>query len=64
MLCPLMEYTHKRCFPNNYKFTVKEKLALTPDIIERYLKRRIYDNENAIEDIDPPLNYRSATVKC
>ena len=44
MLCLLMEYTHKRCFPNNYKLTVEEKLALTPGIIKRYLKRRIYNN--------------------
>jgi hypothetical protein len=60
---PLMSFVHDgRDFAPGYQWTQDEKLAVTPEIIIRYLKIKVYGNENAQIDNDRPLYYRSTTV--
>jgi len=61
---PLMSFVHNgRTFDKDHVFTQAELLEVTPENIMRYVKIKVYDNENARPDIDPPLNYRANTIK-
>jgi len=44
-------------------FTTEELVQVTPGEIVRYLKIKVYGEEDAQPDIDPPLHYRSNTIK-
>jgi hypothetical protein len=44
-------------------WTGDELLAVTPDIIVRYIKLKVYGSEDAQTDVTPPLYYRSSTIK-
>lgn len=62
-LFPLMEYIHQRSYLRDHEFTREELLAVTPEAIVRYLKLKVYGDEDANPDVDPPRNYRLNTIK-
>lgn len=62
-LRPLMEHVHGRTFAEDHVFTQDELLAVTPENMVAYIKIQVYDNEDADPDIDPPVHFRSNTVK-
>lgn len=62
-LVPLMNYIHSTVFLRDHDFTQDELVAVTPEKIITYLKIKVYGNENAHPDVDPPLHYRLNTVK-
>ena len=57
-----MRDIHGRAFAKDHKFTKRELKAVTPEKIMKYLKVRIYGNENADPDVDPPLFHRKNTI--
>ena len=59
-----MEFIHGHPFANDHSWTREELAAVTPEEMMRYLKIKIYNNKGAAPDIDPPLKYRSNSVKC
>jgi hypothetical protein len=60
--CPLMVFVHNREFAPGHDWTNSEKLAVTPELIVRYLKTMVYGNKNAQLDVDRPIHYQSNTV--
>jgi hypothetical protein len=60
---PLMSFVHDgRSFGPDHVWTNDELLAVTPEILVRYIKIKVYGSENAQPDVDPPLHHRSATL--
>ena len=61
---PLMSFVHAgREYQPSHVWTRDELLAVTPDIIVRYIKLKVYGSEDAQADVTPPLYYRSSTIK-
>ena len=61
---PLMSFVHAgREYQPCHVWTRDELLAVTPDIIVRYIKLKVYGSEDAQADVTPPLYYRSSTIK-
>jgi hypothetical protein len=60
---PMMSFVHDgRSFGPDHVWTNDELLAVTPEILVRYIKIKVYDCENAQPDIDPPLHHRASTI--
>ena len=59
---PLMSFVHGREYRPGHTWTSDELLALTPDILVRYIKIKVYGSDNAQPDVQPPLHYRSSSV--
>ena len=61
---PIMSFVHAgREYQPCHVWTGDELLAVTPDIIVRYIKLKVYGSEDAQTDVTPPLYYRSSTIK-
>jgi hypothetical protein len=57
-----MSFVHGRAYQADHVWTNDDLLAVTPKIIVRYIKIKVYGSENAQPDVQPSLNYRSSTV--
>ena len=64
MLRPLMEFILQQTFPPEYEFSRAELLEVTPTGLMRFLKLKVFGNEEANIDTDQIINYRSNTIKC
>ena len=62
-LLPLMEHIHRKKFGKEHKFTKAELKAVNPKKIMKFVKLRVYDDEDADPDVVPPVRYRSNTIK-
>ncbi len=60
----LMEFIHHRPFPEDHRWTREELLEVKPDLIMRFLKKQVYDDEEADPDHAEIKKYRSNTIKC
>jgi hypothetical protein len=52
----LMSFVHGRAYQPDHVWTNDDLLAVTPNIIVRYIKIKVYGSENAQPDVQPPLN--------
>ena len=59
---PLMSFVHGQEYRPGHVWSTDDLLSVTPDILVRYIKMKVYGSENAQPDIDPPLYYRSNSV--
>ena len=59
---PLMSFVHGWSYGPDHVWTNDELLAVTPEILVRYIKIKVFGSENAQPDVQPPLHYQSATV--
>ncbi|KAL3773982.1 hypothetical protein ACHAW5_000582 [Stephanodiscus triporus] len=57
---PLMSFVHGREYRPGYMWTSDELLALSPEILVRYIKIKVYGSDNVQPDVQPPLHYRSS----
>ncbi len=57
-----MSFVHGRAYRPDHVWTNDDLLAVTPAIIVRFIKIKVYGSENAQPDAQPPLKYRSSTV--
>ena len=58
-----MSFVHNgRSYAPDHVWTYYELLAVTPEILVRYIKIKVYGSENAQPDVQPPLHYRSSYV--
>ena len=61
---PLMSFVHAgREYQPSHVWTRDELLEVTPGIIVRYIKLKVYGSEDAQADVTPPLYYWSSTIK-
>ena len=59
----LMSFLHNgRVFASGHRWSRGQLLAITPEKIMRYLLRKIYGDENANPDEDPPVHHRCNAV--
>jgi hypothetical protein len=58
-----MSFVHNgRSYAPDHVWTNDELLAVTPEILVRYIKIKVNGSENAQPDVQPPLHYRSSYV--
>jgi hypothetical protein len=57
-----MSFVHGQEYRPGHVWSTDDLLSVTPDILVRYIKMKVYGSENAQPDIDPPLYYRSNSV--
>ena len=59
----LVSFLHGgRIYAPGHTWTRRELLAITPEKIMRYCKRKIYGDEDADPDEDPPVHHRRNSV--
>ena len=59
----LMSFLHwDKTYQPGHKWTKRQLLAITPKKILRYIKIKVYDNEDANTDKDPPIYHFSNSV--
>ena len=59
----LMSFLHPgRTYSPKHKWSKRELRTLNPDKIMRYLLTKIYGDENADPDNDPPIHHRRNSV--
>jgi hypothetical protein len=59
----LMSYLHNgRKYAPGHKWSKSQLTAITPEKIMRYLKMKIYGDEDANHDEDPPIHHRRNSV--
>ena len=64
MTRPMMSFVHGGMhFHEGHVFSQAELLAVTPERLMEYLLLKIYHNSEANPDVDPPLFYRTNTIK-
>jgi hypothetical protein len=57
-----MSFVHGQEYRPGHVWSTDDLLSVTPDILVRYIKMKVYGSENVQPDIDPPLYYRSNSV--
>ena len=64
MTRPMMSFIHHGMhFREDHVFSRAELLAVTPERLMEYLLLKIYHDSDANPDVDPPIYYRTNTIK-
>ena len=59
----LMSFLHRgRKYKHGHKWSRAQLLALTPEKLLRYIKMKVYGDEKANPDEDPPVHHRRNAV--